>query len=173
MARGSPTSEANLRAAIHGSLPATAPAGAHPSAMRLSAPPDPLFYGRETYAVAVQMPNITSFSGSWMIWFALRDDSTPGGSLTPPVPIRKVDPKYYPAAIADRIEGNVRLAAVIRRNGAVDSVWLLKSLDERLDQSAQEAMQQWLFDPAQHNGQPVDVDAIIEVPFRLAPLPKR
>jgi hypothetical protein len=42
--------------------------------------------------------------------------------LTLPVPIRKVDPKYFPAAIADRMEGNVRLAAVVRKDGRVDSV---------------------------------------------------
>jgi protein TonB len=93
--------------------------------------------------------------------------------LTPPVPIRKVDPKYYPAAMAERVEGIVRLAGVIRKTGSVDSVILLRHLDERLDQSAQEALEKWGFEPAQRDGQPVDVDAIFEVPFRLAPLPKR
>ena len=171
MARASPTSEANLRAAVRGSLPAASIP--HAAALRLSAPPDPLFNGRDTYAVAVQMPNITSFSGSWMIWFAGRDEPTAGASLTPPVPIRKVDPKYFPAAMADRIEGSVRLAAVIRKTGRVDSVILLQHLDERLDQSAQEALEKWEFEPAQRNGQPMDVDAIVEIPFRLAPNAKR
>jgi TonB family protein len=173
MARASPTSEANLRAAMRGSLPASSIAGAHPTAFRVSSAPDPLFSGRDTFALSVQMPNITSYSGSWMIWFALRDESAPGGLLTPPVPIHKVDPKYYPAAMADRVEGRVRLAAVIRKNGSVDSVMLLQHLDERLDQSSQEAMYQWLFEPALRNGQPVDVDAIFEIPFRLAPPVKR
>jgi TonB family protein len=173
MARVSPTSEANLRAAMRASSPEVSIAGPHPSALRVSSAPDPLFSGRDTFALSVQMPNITSYSGSWMIWFALRDESAPGGLLTPPVPIRKVDPKYYPAAMADRVEGRVRLAAVIRKNGHVDSVMLLQHLDERLDQSAQEAIYQWLFEPALRNGQAVDVDAIFEIPFRLAPQAKR
>jgi len=173
MARASPTSEANLRAAIRGSLPATSIAGGHPTAFRVSSAPDPLFSGRDTFALSVQMPNVTSYSGSWMIWFALRDESAAGGLLTPPTPTHKVDPKYYPAAIADRVEGRVRLAAVIRKDGRVDSVILLQHLDERLDQSAQEALYQWLFEPALRNGQAVDVDAIFEIPFRLAPQAKR
>jgi TonB family protein len=170
MARASPTSAANLRAAVRSSLPATSVAGPHPAAIRVSSAPDPLWNGRDTYAMSVQMPNITSYTGSWMIWFAeRREESGAGGVLTPPVPLRKVDPKYFPAAMADRVEGKVRLAAVIRKDGRVDSVRLLQHLDERLDQSAQEAMAKWQFEPALRNGQPVDVDALIEIPFRLAP----
>jgi TonB family protein len=170
MARTAPTSAANLRAAVHGVSPTTSIAGAHPAAIRVSSAPDPQWSGRDTYAMSVQMPNITSYSGSWMIWFAQRLEEAAGaGVLSPPVPLRKVDPKYFPAAIADRVEGKVRLAAVIRKDGRVDSVRLLQHLDDRLDQSAQDAMDQWQFEPALRNGQPVDVDAVIEIPFRLAP----
>ena len=170
MARASPTSAANLRAAVRSSLPATSIAGPHPAAIRVSSAPDPLWSGRDTYAMSVQMPNITSYTGSWLIWFAeRREDSAAGGVLTPPVPLHKVDPKYFPAAMADRVEGKVRLTAVIRKDGRVDSVRLLQHLDDRLDQSAQEAMNKWHFEPALRNGQPVDVDALIEIPFRLAP----
>jgi len=49
----------------------------------------------------------------------------------------------------------------------------LRHLDDRLDQSAQEAVSKWEFEPALRNGQPVEVDALIEVPFRLAPQIKR
>jgi len=174
VARAAPTSTANLRAAVRSSLPATSIAGPHPAAIRVSSAPDPLWYGRDTYAIAVQMPNITSYTGSWLIWFAeRREDAGTGGVLSPPVPLHKVDPKYYPAAMADRVEGKVRLIAVIRKDGRVDSVRLLQHLDDRLDQSAQDAMDKWQFEPALRNGQPVDVDVLIEIPFRLAPMPKR
>jgi TonB family protein len=173
VARVSPTSEANLRAALRSSLPAAPPAGRHP-ATRVSSAPDPLWYGRDIYAIAVQMPNITSYTGSWMIWFAEREvQAGAGGTLTPPSPLRKVDPKYFPAAIADRVEGKVRLVAVIRKDGRVDSVRLLQHLDDRLDQSAQDALDKWQFEPALRNGQPVDVDALVEIPFRLAPKLKK
>ena len=75
--------------------------------------------------------------------------------------------------MADRVEGKVRLAAVIRKDGRVDSVRLLEHLDDRLDQSSEQAVDKWQFEPALRDGQPVDVDAVIEIPFRLAPkIPK-
>jgi TonB family protein len=168
--RGAPTSEQNLRAAVHANLPDASIAGPHPAAVRVSTVPDPMFAGRAIYAMSVQMPNTTSFSGSWMIWFAERQQMTGRiGGLSPPVPLRKVDPKYIASAVEDRVEGKVRLAAIIRTDGHVDSVKLLQPLDDRLDQSAEEAIDKWRFEPALRNGQPVEVDAVIEIPFRLAP----
>lgn len=170
MARASPTSAENLRAAMRGSLPTATIAGPHPAAVRVSSPPDPLWNGRDTYVIAIQMPNITSYTGSWMIWFAERGE--PSGTaavLSPPVPLRKVDPKYYPAEMADRVEGKVLLAAVLRKDGRVDSILVLRHVDERLDQSAQDALDKWQFQPALRDGEPVDVDLLIEIPFRLAP----
>lgn len=169
-ARAAPTSTGNLRAALRTGLPESPAAGPHPPAVRVSHAPDPMLDGRATYAMTVQMPNTTSYSGSWMIWFAEHQHEPGAGKLlSAPVPLRKVDPKYYPAAIADRVEGRVRLAAVIRKDGRVDSVKLLEHLDDRLDRSAQEAMAKWEFEPALREGQPVDIDAVIEIPFRLAP----
>lgn len=169
MARAAPTSTANLAAAVHKTLAAPAIADSHTGAVRVSSAPDPHWGARDTYAMSVQMPNVTSYTGSWMIWFSEREPESAGGVLNPPVPLHKVDPKYFPAAIADRVEGRVRLAAVIRKDGRVDSVRLLEHLDDRLDQSSQDALDQWRFKQALRNGQPVDVDAVFEIPFRLAP----
>ena len=118
------------------------------------------------------MPNVSSYSGSCLIWFAEREESEAGGHLSPPVPRHIVDPKYLPGAMADRVEGKVRLVAVIRKDGRIDQVSVLRHLDDRLDQSAEDAMQKWQFEPALRDGQPVDVDALIEIPFRLAPKTK-
>ena len=90
-----------------------------------------------------------------------------------PVPLRKVDPKYVAAAMADRVEGSVRLAGVIRKDGHVDGISLVKHLDDRLDRTAQEALAKWEFTPATRNGDAVDVDAVFEIPFHLAPRPTR
>ena len=69
------------------------------------------------------------------------------------------------------MEGNVLLSAVIRKDGHVESVVLLRGLDDRLDRSAEEALAKWAFEPAMRDGSPVDVDAMFEIPFRLAPKP--
>ena len=136
--------------------------------------PDPRLSGRTVYMVAIQMPNVTSFTGSWIMWFADREPM-PGNvrEMRPPVPLRKVDPKYIASAAAERIEGKVQLSAVIRGDGHVDSIAILKRLDDRLDFSAAEALRKWEFEPARRDGRPIDVDAIFEIPFRLEPVAAR
>jgi len=171
-----PTSRQSLLAALHASVPAPATrANGEPRAARVSSAPDPRLAGRYIYTLAIQMPNVTSYSGSWMVWFAEREPTpgAPPGDMHPPVAVRKVDPKYIQAAADERVEGTVRLAAVIRRTGRVESVELLRHLDARLDRSAQEALAKWEFEPARRDGAAVDVDAVFEIPFRLAPRPKR
>jgi len=51
----------------------------------------------------------------------------------------------------------------------VGGISLLQHLDDRLDRSAEEALGKWRFQPAVRNGVPVDVDAVFEIPFNLAP----
>jgi TonB family protein len=93
--------------------------------------------------------------------------------MRPPIPLRKVDPKYIAAAAAERVEGKVRLFGVIRKDGHVDSITVLQHLDDRLDRSASEALGKWAFTPAQRNGLAVEVDAVFEIPFHLAPRPTK
>jgi TonB family protein len=165
-----PTSQRNLMAAMRpGGVPRTPPAA--PPAPHVSSSPDPRMNGRAIYMMAIQMPNVTSFSGSWMVWFA-EHEALPGGppiEMRPPEPMRKVDPKYVADAANERVEGIVRLSAVIRKDGSIEDVELLKHLDDRLDRSAEEALGKWRFEPAQRDGTAVDVDAVFEIPFRLAP----
>jgi TonB family protein len=143
-------------------------------ATRVASAPDPLLEGRTVYTMAIQMPNVTSYIGSWMVWFAERDPAAgPGPDIQPPLPLHKVDPKYIAAAAAERVEGKVRLAAVIRKDGRVDDVRLLRHVDDRLDRSAEEALAKWEFEPAFRAGRAVDVDAVFEIPFTLAPRPSR
>jgi TonB family protein len=166
-----PTTRERLAASVRiAPLPA-GPSPSEPRATRIAEAPDPLLEGRTVYMVAIQMPNVTSYIGSWLVWFAVRDPALPGPApeIQPPQPLHKVDPKYIAAAVAERIEGKVRLSAVIRKDGRVDSVILLRHLDDRLDRSAEEALSKWEFEPAFRAGRPVDVDAVFEIPFTLAP----
>jgi TonB family protein len=177
VARVSPTSPEAMAAALrmaHVAAPAPGGSTTRP-AVRAADVPDPRMYGRQVYTMAIQAPNLTSYSGSWLVWFAGREQE-PGGApldMRPPLPLRVVDPKYIPSAADERVEGKVRLWAVIGKDGHITGVALLQHLDERLDRSAEEALAKWLFQPAQFNGRPVDVDAVFEIPFTLAPKSQR
>jgi TonB family protein len=52
----------------------------------------------------------------------------------------------------------------------VESVQVVRSLDESLDASAVEAFRRWVFEPGRKNGLPVPLEVVVEIPFRLARL---
>jgi len=142
----------------------------HPMGTHVSNAPDARFNGRDVYMMAIQMSNLTSYSGSWLMWYSPRTARQAEiDPIAAPVPHRKVDPKYTPSAISDHVEGKVQLFCVIGREGTVTSIELLRGADERLNRSAEEALSKWEFYPATRNGQPVDVDVVVEIPFTLAP----
>ena len=166
-----PTSPEALRGMSKYSGPTREAAPTRPSgaAAHVTNAPNPRFEGREVYSMAIQMPNITSYVGSWLMWYSDRNSAVREGPVSPPVPHRKVDPKYIATAAEERIEGRVQLMCVIRNNGKVDQVELVHGIDDRLNQSAMEALAKWEFAPATRGGTPVDVDVMVEIPFRLAP----
>jgi len=120
----------------------------------------------------VNMPNLNSATGSWILNFSELRVNSEGPRITSsdisaPVPLRKVDPKYPPSLMSERVEGEVVLYAVIRRDGAVDSIQLVHGIDEQLDENAMQALSQWKFQPARRQGSPVELEAIVHIPFRL------
>ena len=137
-----------------------------------------VFGNRKFYSLSLNMPNLNSAGGSWIIRFtALKPDRTPGGpssaapvpaDLSSPVATRKVDPAYPLELMRQNLGGTVILYAVIHADGTVGGVRVLRSVDDRLDQYASEAIAKWHFQPATKNGAPVDVEATFWIPFRPA-----
>jgi TonB family protein len=176
-AYAAPTAAGNLRAAMSRGEPmiphveaAPDPARLPSGATRVSGAPDPRFSGREVFMMAIQMPNITSYSGSWLMWYSDRTLREAGlAPIAPPVAHRKVDPKYIATAVEERVEGRVTLACVVDKQGRVSGVELVRGIDDRLNKSAEEALSKWEFFPATRKGEPVDVDVLVEIPFHLAP----
>lgn len=129
---------------------------------------DEIFVGRHQHAMYINMPNLTSAIGSWSVRFAeMRAEDEAPGELSAPEAVRKVDPAYPAALLRDRIEGVVILRAVIRSDGSVGEVIVLEGCNDQLDANARTALQQWRFRPGLKNGIPVDVEAVIRVPFRV------
>jgi TonB family protein len=91
----------------------------------------------------------------------------PGGGIVAPKLVYQVTPEYSEEARKARYEGTVVLEAVIRKDGSIDVVHLLRSLGFGLDQNAIEAVKRWRFSPATKNGTPVDSVLNVEVRFNL------
>jgi TonB family protein len=147
------------------------PAAPRAAAMKVSGAPDARFNNRDVYMMAIQMPNLTSYSGSWLMWYADRGAREIGlAPVSPPVAHRKVDPKYVASAIADKVEGKVQLFCVVGKDGTVSGIELVRGVDNRLNTSAIEALGKWEFFPATREGEPVAVDVLVEIPFKLTSL---
>lgn len=133
------------------------------------AKPEQIFSNHRVYSMNVNMPNLNSVTGSWIIRFAelhMAGTARISGDLNAPVPLRKIDPKYPQTAIQEHIQGEVILYGVIRPDGSVDSIQLVRGIDEQLDANAIAAFAQWKFEPATKSGQPVALEAIVHIPFR-------
>jgi len=146
------------------------------AALPPGAKPEAALIGKKIYTLYVNMPNLNSATGSWIMNFSeLRaNPDAPrvmSGDLAAPSPLKKVDPKYPPSLITEHIEGEVVLYAVIRRDGSVDSIQLVRGIDEQLDNNAMLALSQWKFRPAERAGATIDLEAIVHIPFH-APEPR-
>lgn len=134
-----------------------------------SLPPETLLSGKQVYTLHVNLPNLTSASGSWVLHFAQLDENYPPfraqGTLSAPDPVLKVDPEYPPEAVKQHIDGEVVLYAIIRKDGSVDSVQLVKGVDPQLDSNAMKALAKWKFKPGMRDGAPVDIEAVVHIPF--------
>jgi TonB family protein len=90
-----------------------------------------------------------------------------GGGMTSPTLIYRVDPEYSEEARKARFQGTVILETLVRKDGFVDLIHVVRSLGFGLDQNAIDAVKKWKFRPGMKNGAPVDVPLRIEVSFNL------
>src|SRR5580704_6927873 len=134
--------------------------------------PEKILGDKQIHTLYINLPNLTSASGSWLMNFAELQELHSGrapNNLSAPLAVRKIDPKYPSSLVTARVEGEVVLYAIIRADGSVDSIQVLKSLDPELDRNAIEAFSRWKFSPATRDGSPVDLEAVVHIPFRIPP----
>jgi protein TonB len=80
--------------------------------------------------------------------------------------IYMVEPVYPPLALQIRLEGTVRLHAIVGRDGVVRDLELLSG-HALLSQAALDAVRRWRYRPTILNGEPVEVETYITVIFQL------
>ena len=90
-----------------------------------------------------------------------------GAGIEAPRLRREVKPTYTDAARRRGLEGEVLVEIVVRRDGSVGDVRVIRRLGEGLDAKAVEAVKQWQFAPATRHGVPVDVIVEVSLQFKL------
>jgi TonB family protein len=91
----------------------------------------------------------------------------PGSGIEAPRLLREVKADYTDDARRRGITGDVLLEIVVRRDGSVGEVTLVKGLGAGLNERAIAAVRQWRFSPARRRGEPVDVVVEVAVEFTL------
>jgi TonB family protein len=91
----------------------------------------------------------------------------PGSGIEPPRLLREVKAEYTDEARRRGVSGDVLLEIVVRHDGSVGDVRILRGLGAGLDQRAAQAVRQWRFAPARRLGTPVDVLVEVAVEFML------
>ncbi len=90
-----------------------------------------------------------------------------GGNVQQANLVTKVAPVYPPDAKEARIQGVVRLAVTISKEGAVENIEVVSG-EPMLVQSAMEAVKQWVYKPTLLNGNPVEVITTVDVNYTLS-----
>ena len=76
--------------------------------------------------------------------------------------------KYPPAAAMNKIEGNVILQFVVKKDGSIGEVKVVRSVEKGLDREAVRVIKSLpKFTPSRHNGEAVNVWYTLPVPFKL------
>lgn len=90
-----------------------------------------------------------------------------GGGVSAPAVLYKVEPEYSEEARRAKYQGTVLLYVQVSPGGNAINMRVLRSLGLGLDEKALECVAKWRFKPGMKAGQPVTVEAQIEVNFRL------
>jgi TonB family protein len=80
--------------------------------------------------------------------------------------VHQVSPIYPRAALAMRIEGSVELTTTISKSGDITHVKIVSG-DPQLAKAAADAVKQWKYKPYLLNGEPVDIQTVVTVNFKL------
>ena len=90
-----------------------------------------------------------------------------GGNVQQANLISQPRPVYPPLAKAARVQGVVKLDALISKEGTIQNLKLISG-PPLLVQAAMAAVQQWRYKPTLLNGEPVEVITTIDVNFTLS-----
>ena len=107
--------------------------------------------------------------GCCAVWLLLaQTDDEPvydlGPGVTAPRVIKQVNP-HYSTNRGVRAVGSVIIALVVSSKGLPRDPRVVKGIEKDLDQSAVEAVKEWLFAPAQKDGKAVAVRVSVQIEF--------
>ena len=90
-----------------------------------------------------------------------------GHGVSAPRVISRTDPEFSEPARRAKYQGTSVFMLIVDKTGEPRDIRVVQPLGAGLDRKAVETISKWRFDPAQKDGQPVDVEIAVEVDFHL------
>lgn len=152
------------------SLNRTLSAPLRPEARVIPAAVEAVFANRNVYTLLFPAPDVPLYDGDWVIWFSARQaPETALGRIAAPVPVRKFSLEGGESGNGAGVHGTMQIAAIIDRGGRISSARVLRGPQgEAIRKRAADELLTWEFQPALNNGQPMEVDVVLEITFRAA-----
>ena len=125
------------------------------------------FHDRVAYSMIISKPPLPVYAGDWVLWFAEKQPRVGGvAQMRAPQPLRKVE--VVDELPETGVAGRIQLAATILKTGQVDSIVVLSGTNSDISQAAAiRDLRSWQFAPALSDGQAVDVEVVVEIPFQM------
>jgi TonB family protein len=86
---------------------------------------------------------------------------------SPAAKVKDVDPLYPQMAKIARVQGIVATEVLIDNTGASKNLTIISTDSPLLNQATLDAVKQWRYEPATCNGEPVQIETVIEVRYSL------
>lgn len=130
---------------------------------------EPHFVGRSVYAVVIPFENFPAYGTDWILWFAEAAPAQGAApSLRPPVPTRKIELVEKSRESSDT---RVQISASLSSDGRLSNVRVLSAVSAAVQALAIEDISSWEWKPATRNNAAISIEAVFEIPFRLAERP--
>jgi TonB family protein len=143
-----------------------------PSSRIVPATVEARFAGRDVFALVVPGPKLVGYAGDWVLWFAPHQtENGVGARIQAPIPSRKENSSGDIQSTPDSTgKGSVQFQAIIDSKGRVLSPQILRGLNsEAFRRRAIAELRTWEFKPSLRNGEAIDVDVVLEIPFEFRP----
>jgi TonB-like protein len=155
------------RQVASGPMPSTLSAPLRPGTRTIPGALEARFQGLNVYTMVLPAPNLPGYAGDWVLWFAERQPEAGAIQMRAPVPLRKKILEQGKAPAGGSVV-RVQVTALVGKDGTLEQVRIWNGGGPGVNAAIIEDLKAWEFTPATRNMVPVEVDVVLDIPFRLA-----
>lgn len=140
-----------------------------PSSRLVPASIEALFRGKNIYTIVIPAPILDWYDGDWILWFAEMEGPAETPLIRAPLPRRR-NPAPRPAAASQSGVRRVQALVRIDKTGKLEVIRIVDRQPADILPAVSFDLTRWEFSPATKNGAPIDVEGVVEIPYKFPPV---